>query len=93
MVVGVCVVELYLPGCRSLKEKRQALTSLIERLRARFNVAVAEIDSQDLWQRAELGICTVANSDRFVDEVLAKAARWVEGDHRVVVERITMEKR
>ena len=47
----------------------------MERLRPRFNVAVAEMGAQDVWQQAELGICTVANSGAFVDEVLAKVIR------------------
>lgn len=92
MVVGVCVMELHLPGCRSLKDKRRVVKSVVERLRPRFNVAVAEVGLHDVWNQAELGICTVADNGSFVDEVLAKVIREVEGDGRVVISRVTTEK-
>lgn len=92
MVIGVCVLELHLPGCRSLKDKRRVVKSVVERLRPRFNVAVAEVGHQDVWNQAELGICTVADSGAFVDEVLAKVIREVEKDGRVVISRVSTEK-
>lgn len=93
MVVGVCVMDLHLPGCQSLKEKRRVLKSVIGRLQSRLNVAVAEIDFQDTWQQASLGICTIANSGARVDEVLAQAARLVESESRLQVIRISTERR
>ena len=70
MIVGVCTVELYLPNGHSLKEKRQVLSSLKERLRNKFNVSVAEVGDQDLWQKAILGIACVANEGTHVNQVL-----------------------
>ena len=70
MIVGVCTVELYLPEGHSLKEKRQVLSSLKERLRNKFNVSVAEVGEQDLWQKAVLGIACVANEGAHVNQVL-----------------------
>jgi len=70
MIVGVCTVELYLPDGHSLKEKRQVLSSLKERLRNKFNVSVAEVGEQDLWQKAVLGIACVANEGVHVNQVL-----------------------
>jgi len=85
--------ELFLPASRSLKDKRQVLASLKERLRRRFEVAVAEVDHQDRWQRARLGIVTVSSSARRAEEVLCEALRYVEGDLRVqVVEHIIEER-
>lgn len=81
MVVGVTTWELHLEGCRSLKDKRHILRSLKDRVRARFNVSVAETDHNDRWQRAELTACVVSNERghaqnvlRQVDEVVAGAS-------------------
>lgn len=92
MVIGLCILEVYLPGCRSLKEKRRVLQGVIDRLRSRFNVAVAELDYQDAWQQSRLGVCTIANSGPFVDEVLAKVIRLVEAEQRLMIQRVSTEK-
>ena len=70
MVVGLLSVELHIPGARSLKEKRFVLRSVRDRLR-KFNVAVAEVEYQDLWQRAGLGVVTVSSSQPHADRELA----------------------
>jgi uncharacterized protein YlxP (DUF503 family) len=70
MIVGLCTVELYLPESQSLKDKRQVLLSLKDRLRDKFNVSVAEVGNQDLWQRAILGMACVANEQQHVNQVL-----------------------
>ena len=62
MNVGLCVVEIHLPGSRSLKDKRRVIRHLKDRIRAKFNVAVAEVDHQDLWQRATLGMVSISSS-------------------------------
>ena len=70
MEVGILQFTLLIRGSRSLKEKRQVLRSVKDRLRARFNVAVAEVDDQDVWQKATLGVVTCANDSSRVREVL-----------------------
>ena len=60
MNVALCVIQIHLPAVSSLKEKRQVLRSLKDRLRQHYNVSIAEIDHQDLWQRATLGIVGIA---------------------------------
>jgi len=70
MIVGLCTVELYLPESQSLKEKRQVLLSLKDRLREKFNVSVAEVGDQELWQKAVLGMVCVANEQQHVNRVL-----------------------
>lgn len=70
MVVGVGWVDLLIPESRSLKEKRKVVRSTVDRLRARFNVAVAEVGDQDLWGRARIGFAVVSNDGRFVNSVL-----------------------
>ncbi|MGH7700987.1 MAG: DUF503 domain-containing protein [Gemmatimonadales bacterium] len=79
MIVGVMTWELHLEGCRSLKDKRHILRSLKDRLRRQLNVSVAETDHNDLWQRAELTVCVVANARGPVDDALCGADRLVAG--------------
>jgi len=62
MVIGLLTLELHFPGARSLKDKRQALRSLETRIRNRFNVSIAEVEHQDLWQRSRLAVVSV-NTD------------------------------
>lgn len=81
MVVGVCTVTLVLHDSHSLKDKRQVLKSVIEKVRNRFNVSVAETGSNDLWQRAEIGIAAVGNDKAFVNSVLDKVMNFIEGMH------------
>jgi uncharacterized protein len=69
-VVGVLTLELRLENAHSLKEKRHVVESLRTRLRNKFNVAVAEIDYQDLWQRAALAAVTVSSDHVHAEKVL-----------------------
>jgi uncharacterized protein YlxP (DUF503 family) len=85
MIVGCCRIELYLPESGSLKTKRHHLKALKTRLQNHFNVSVAEVDGQDLWQRAVIGVAIVTNEARFADQVLAKVIDHVRGDGRVVL--------
>lgn len=82
MVVGLVVWELQVPGCASLKEKRQVIKSLKDRLHARFNVSAAETAHQDLLQRAELAACVVATDRRQAQSVLSSADGLVAGEGR-----------
>jgi uncharacterized protein YlxP (DUF503 family) len=81
MVTGAARIELALEGCRSLKDKRQVLRSVIERTRSRFSVSVAEVDDQDLWQRAVIGVACVSNSVQHTTEIMQKVVSFVEGAH------------
>jgi len=72
MPVGLLTLELHLPDARSLKDKRQVLRSLKDRLRANFNVAVAEMDFEDTWQRSVVGVVTVSNEEQHLEEALQK---------------------
>ncbi len=77
MNVGTCRVKLRFPENQSLKGKRQALKSIITRLRGKFNVSVAEVGDNDLWQLATLGIACVSNNKRYTNEVLSKAVNSI----------------
>ncbi len=63
VVIGLLTLQLHFPGARSLKDKRQALRSLEQRVRKQHNVAIAEVEHQDLWQRSVLAVVSV-NTDR-----------------------------
>jgi uncharacterized protein len=84
MVIGLLTLSLHFPGARSLKDKRQALRSLETKLRNRFNVALAEVEHQDLWQRATLAVVTVNTDHGHLDSTLssvtseAASARGIE---------------
>jgi uncharacterized protein YlxP (DUF503 family) len=77
MNVGVCRVKLRFPENLSLKGKRQILKSITTRLRGKFNVSVAEVDDNELWQLATVGLCCVSNNKRFTNEVLSKAVDFI----------------
>jgi len=72
MPVGLLTLELHIPDAQSLKDKRQVLRSLKERLRREFNVAVAELDFQDTWQRSVVGVVTLGNEEHHVQDSLQK---------------------
>jgi uncharacterized protein YlxP (DUF503 family) len=77
MIVGLLSVELHIPGARSLKDKRMILRGVKDRLK-KFNVAVAEVEHHDLWQRAGLGVVTIGSSTEFVDRALASVVDEIE---------------
>jgi len=79
MNVGVCKINLRLPENSSLKGKRQVLKSITTRIRNKFNVSVAEVDNNDRWQLATIGICCVSNDNRHTNEVLSKVVDFVVG--------------
>jgi len=81
MVIGVCTIELVLPGVSSLKGKRSVLKSLSARLRKTFNVSIAEVDNNDVWQSASLGVVCVANRSDYAHGLLSKVVEWLEGSH------------
>ena len=76
--VALGLVELHLPDVGSLKGKRHVLKGLKERVRARFEVAVAEVDHQDVWQRATLAVAYVSADARHANTVVSKALDFIE---------------
>ena len=78
MVVGVLRLTLFLPENHSLKGKRQVQRAIKDRVRNKFNVSIAESGGNDLWQRAELGICQVGNDRPFVDSALREVVNFID---------------
>ena len=70
MAVGLLTLEIYIPDSHSLKDKRQVLRSLKDRLRGRYNIAVAELDYHDNWQRAQVGIVSISNNAAHLEQSL-----------------------
>jgi len=90
MNVGVCRISLRLPENQSLKGKRRVLKSITTRVRSKFNVSVAEVDDQNLWQRATLGVCYISNDKRYTNAVLSKIVDLIV-DGRFEVEILDYE--
>ena len=82
MHLGVCRMMLYLPDSNSLKDKRQVARSLSARIRNKFNVAVAEVEDQDLWQRLTLAVCCVSTDSAHANEMVSKVVAFVEESRR-----------
>jgi len=85
MTVGSCKIELRIPQSASLKDKRRVIKSLKDRVQARFNVGIAEVDRLDDWQRATLGVAAVSKDARMVDEILSKVVNWIEAHGEALV--------
>ena len=81
MNVGVARVSLRLPENVTLKGKRQVLKSITGRVRGRFDVAVAEVDDNDAWQLATIGICTISNDKRHSNQVLSRVVDFIVNGH------------
>lgn len=78
MIVGICSFELYLEWSNSLKDKRREIKSLISRVRSKFNVSFAEVDCQDEWRKAVLGIAVISSERRHIDSVLNEVISFIE---------------
>lgn len=92
MRVGLLVIEIYLPGCSSLKEKRRVLRAVRDRARHRHNVATAEVDHHELHQRATLAFASVAGSsaplEQLFDRIVSEVEELVPGGVRETVRDI-----
>ncbi len=89
--IGLLTVELYIGGCRSLKEKRQIVQSVVTRLRNDFNLSVAEVDHHDLHQRACLAIACVGNQADFVNRVLDRVLERLQAEGRIAIVETELE--
>ncbi|MBI2852348.1 MAG: DUF503 domain-containing protein [Chloroflexi bacterium] len=81
MQVGVCRIRFRLPENLTLKGKRQIVKSITARVGGRFNVSIAEVDDNDLWQLATIGIACVSNDSRLANEVLSKVVDFIIHSH------------
>ena len=91
MHVAVIRIELHIPAARSLKEKRAVVKPMVEGIRHRFSLSVAETDFQDKWQRAEIGVAVVSSTPAHAREVVDSVERWVWSRPDVEVSRFETE--
>lgn len=82
MHIGVCRIMLHLPESASLKDKRQVFRSLSVRIRNTFNVAVAEVEDHELWQRLTLAVCCVSTDSAHANEMVSKVVEFIEESSR-----------
>jgi len=78
MSLGVITLHIHIPGCASLKEKRNRLKPLLARLHREFNISAAEIDYNDVWGSAVIACAVVSNDNGHTQRVLQKIPAWIE---------------
>lgn len=85
MITGTCQFELRIYEAESLKGKRRVIKSIIEKLKFRFNISIAEIGLNDVWKSSIIGFACVSNKTAHVNETISKVISFVEGDSRVEI--------
>ncbi|MBI3330692.1 MAG: DUF503 domain-containing protein [Candidatus Omnitrophica bacterium] len=91
MVIGVLQLEVHVPTAQSLKDKRSVIKSLKDQLRGRFNVAVAELDSNETWQRATIGVSTLGEQRAYIEGLLTEVTEWLRSTRLVELIRVEQE--
>lgn len=91
MVVGVCSMKIFIYEANSLKSKRQVTKSIIERIKSRFNVSIAEVGDMDKWQVSEIAFCCVSNSRKHIDSTINNVIKFIENDGRVDITECNTE--
>ncbi len=91
MFIAVLTLELFIHDAHSLKDKRMVVNSILDKIRARFNVSAAQIDDHDLWQRATLAVVVVSNEAKVTHTVLNHVRDMAEADIRCDVSECRME--
>ena len=91
VILGLCTIELFIADSQSLKDKRKVLLSLKDKLQQKFNLSVAEVDEQDMWQKAVLALACVANDSRHVNQVLDQALNLIRSNPAVEVVQSRVE--
>ena len=85
MVVGLASIEIHIPESGSLKSKRHFLKGIKDRVKNRFNVSIAEVDHNDLWQRTTLGVSVVTNQKQFANQVLSQVVDFIGKENGVQI--------
>ncbi|ABB15386.1 DUF503 domain-containing protein [Carboxydothermus hydrogenoformans] len=85
MIIGVLTLELYIPQSQSLKEKRMVLKSITEKIKHNYNVSIAEVGNQNLWQRSTLALAAVSLKKDDIEKVFAKIENIIEQNGNVLI--------
>jgi uncharacterized protein YlxP (DUF503 family) len=91
MIVGVCHLDVIIPGNHSLKGKRQVIKRVIDRVKNRFKVSIAEVGDNELWQRSQLGMSLVGNDRQFVNSYLDRVVNFIEAMNIVHIAHSELE--
>jgi uncharacterized protein YlxP (DUF503 family) len=85
MVVGLVSIDIHIPESGSLKTKRHFLKGIKDRVKNKFNVSIAEVGHNDLWQRTTIGVSVVANDRKFVNGVLSQVVEYINKENGVQI--------
>lgn len=85
MIIGACTLKLIIYESNSLKDKRQIIRSIIDRIKSKFNVSIAEIELNDSWQRSIIGFTCVSNSTNHANQIVSNVIKYVDEDSRVEI--------
>ena len=85
MIIAVMIIDLFAEHCHSLKEKRQILSSVKEKLRNKFNISLVESDHQDLWQKIQLTIVMAANKKAITEKVFSQIEEFIFSNYGVQI--------
>ncbi len=77
-IIGLCTIELYIPGTQSLKDKRAVLKSMLKKLHNTFNVSASEVDKHDVWQSSVIAVALVCNETKHAHRVIGQVVEWIE---------------
>ncbi|MDI3548292.1 MAG: uncharacterized protein PWR10_1944 [Halanaerobiales bacterium] len=91
MLIGIARIEIYIPMATSLKEKRRVIKGLIDKARNKFNIAIAEVDNNDLWKNATIGIVTISNERAYIDKLLSRIINFIERFDRMEIINYSIE--
>lgn len=91
MVIGACTLELMIYEANSLKEKRQVIKSIVERIKSRYNVSIAEVGMNDIWRTGAIGIACVSNDTVHAKKMIHNVMKFIERDGRVEITRHNIE--
>lgn len=79
MVIGICHLDFFIHDNLSLKGKRQVLKKVLDRVRRKFNVSIAEVSDNDKWQRSQVGFCVVGNDKKYINSSLDRIINFIDG--------------
>ena len=91
MIVGICHLDMIIPENHSLKGKRQVIKRVIDRVKNRFNISIAEVGDNELWQRSQLGMSLVGNDRKFINSYLDRVVNFIEAMNIVHVAHSELE--